>query len=139
MWCPKVSWRWRTSAPNRPQPKADVTAHVKRTLEVELPMEVAMIAELMTFMRDPSHEVRPTLRVTAQDEKCCAHAFLGESVEDSWGRIGIRAIVEGESDNFSITVDLPQRPAEDRTITMESAVRYSAEYGNPQCRKPDHS
>jgi hypothetical protein len=76
--------------------------------------------------------------MTAQDEKCRAHAFRGEGVEDSRSRIGIRSIVKSESDDFSIAIDLSQRSTEDRTIPMKSAVRYSAEYGYSHCRKPDH-
>jgi hypothetical protein len=95
---------------------------------VELLVEVAVIAHLMAFVGDPSHQLRPPLSVAAQDEKSGAHTLFREGVENERSRVGIWTVVERERHDFSVTVDLAQRTTEDRTIAVKCAVRGSAQY-----------
>src|ERR1700755_898560 len=97
-----------TGALDRPDPQPNVAAYIKGTLELQLPVEVAVIAELMSVVRDPAHDLRPAFGVTAEDEEGCPHSFLGQRVENSRSGIRIRPVVEGERDDLAGALDLSE-------------------------------
>src|ERR1700737_1799125 len=70
----------RTGASDRTEAQPNVTVHVERTLEVELLVEVAVIADLMPLVRDPSHKLGPALSGAAEEEKRPAPTFFNEGV-----------------------------------------------------------
>ena len=102
-------------------------------------MEVPVIPNLVTFVGDSSHQLRPALGVAAQDEERGAHTLFRERVEDERSGVGVGAIIECESHGFAVTVDFPQRAAEDWAIAVKRAVCGSAYYCDSKCGKRDHS
>jgi hypothetical protein len=128
VWGAKIPRRRRARTSDRAESKPDIAVHVKRTLEVELLVEVSMIADLMPLVRDPSHQPRPALSVAAEDKKGRAHTLFREGVEDGRSSVRIWTVVEGQCYDFAVTVDLSQRTAEDGTIAVKRAVCGSADY-----------
>jgi hypothetical protein len=102
-------------------------------------VEVAVIAELMSLMRHPMNKLGPPLGVTPENEEGGAHALLGECVQDARRRVWIWTVVERESNYFAIALDSAQRRSEDGAVTVEGTVYGSAEDGDSQCCKRDHS
>src|SRR5690242_5161977 len=103
-------------------------------------VEVAVVAQLMAFGRDPPHQFRPPLGVTAEDEEGRTHALFPQRVENKWCRIGIRPVIKRQGHHFTVAWDLAESGTEEWTVAMERAVNgRSANHGNPEYRKTNHS
>ena len=65
--------------------------------------------------------------MSAENEERRLDAARAERVENRRRRVRIRAVVEGQRDGPVVRAKLGDRPAEDRTIAVEGAVRRAAE------------
>jgi hypothetical protein len=139
MWSAEITGRRRTRSLDRPDSQPNVAAHVEGTLELELAMEVAVIPELMAFLRHAPHELGPTLGVTSQDEKRRMDSFFGERVEDQRSGIWVRAIIEGERDDFPFASNSSEGRTKERTVTVKRSVHRPAYHRHSQCCVTDHS
>ena len=102
-------------------------------------MEVAVISELVAFLRHAPHELRPPLGVTSQHEESRVDSFFRERVEDQRSGIGIRTIVECQRHNFPIAGDSAQGGTKERTVTVKRTVYSPSNHRHSQCSVTDHS
>ena len=102
-------------------------------------MEVAVIPKLVALLRHASHESRPPLSVTPQNEKGGVHSFFREGVEDQGSGIGIGTIIESERHDFPIAGNSAKRWAKEWTVTVKRTVHSPAYHRHSQCCVTDHS
>src|SRR5206468_10568682 len=93
MWRTEIARRRRASPLDRPDSQSNVATHIERTLELQLSVEVSVIPELMTFVRDTSYELRPALGVTSQHEESRSNSLFGESVEYQRRCVRVRSVI----------------------------------------------
>src|SRR5438105_7274429 len=125
--------------PYGPQPEPHVAADEERSAEGVLEVEVTVIPDLMAFVRDEQHEIRPALGVAAENEKRRAHVLFAQDVENSWGRVRIGAVVKCERDDLVAGVEPAERTAEYRTVPVVRAVHQSPQNCESEYYRKDHS
>src|SRR5215210_7426217 len=135
----EISRRWRARASDRTDAEADVAPDIERALELKLPVEVPVIAKLVSLGRNPPHQLWPTLGVTPQHEKRRAHAFLGEGIQNQGRRVWVRSVVEGQRNDLPITLDPAQSRTEERAVAVKRAVDGAANHRYTKCCKSDHT
>ena len=102
-------------------------------------MEVAVIADRVSFVGDTLHEIRPLLGVATQDEESRLDPSRGECVEDQRSGVGVRSVIKGERDRAVTRRHASNRSAEDPAVTMESTVRGAAEDDSGGAEPDDHT
>jgi hypothetical protein len=129
----------RARPPDCPNSKTNIAAHVERALELQLAVEVAVIAELMSFVGDAPHELGPAFGVTSEHEESGPHTLCGQRVENYRGCVGIGAIIEGQRHDLLVALDSAERGTEQRTVAVKGTVDGSADYRHSQSCIADHS
>src|SRR5215471_20870434 len=91
-------------------------------------MKVAVVRDGMSFDRDASHEIGPSLGMAPENEECRLDAASGEGIEDRRRRIRVGTIVERQRNGALTrrTGRTRQRSTEERTISMKCTVRGTA-------------
>src|SRR5262245_19033238 len=120
-------------------PAREIVSDVRRRLEVQLAVEVAVIANRVAFIGDAFDQIRPALRVSSENEKGRLHPASAKRVENRRCRVGIGPVVEGERNSAAARRELANRAAEERTVTMEGAVRRAAEENGRGAEGEDHT
>src|ERR1700730_3466891 len=122
-----------------PNAETNVPAAVERAPELELAVEVAMIAKLVALLRHPPYQLGPAFGVAPEYEESRPDSLLGERVEDQRSCLGVRPVIEGQCHDSPIARNPAQRRAEERTIPVESTMHHSAYNRDSQRCVPDHS
>src|SRR5690348_8662399 len=106
---------------------------------MQLAMPVAVITELMTFLRHAPDELRPAFRMAAEDEEGGAHPFVPQDVEDGWRRVRVRTVVEGDADGIAARRKPVQHRSEHPRVPVPGAVRREPRRGDAGRRERDHT
>ena len=96
----------------------------------------------MPFVGDARHQFRPSLGVPAEDEERRFDVARFERVENQRRRVRIGAVVEREGDRGSTAVTRANSrngTPEDRTVSVERAVRRAAYDGDADAELQDHT
>jgi hypothetical protein len=70
------------SAGDRVRPELEISSHVTRAAEVQLPVVKAVVPESMAALRDATREVRPLFHVPPEQKERSGHFFRGEDVKN---------------------------------------------------------
>ena len=89
---------------------------------MELPMEVSVVADLMTFVQRALDELRPALGMRAEDEERGLHVMLAELVEEPGSCIRVGTVIEGERHIIGILRKMCEHTAEDAAVSMKCAA-----------------
>ena len=122
-----------------PLAEYDVTPDVARQLEVQLPMEVSVIAHLMPFVNRAMNELRPPLGVAAENEERRVHAVLRKRIENRRSGVGIRTVVERERDLPLFGREMSDHGPEDEAVPVERAVYGTTQHGKSECSGQNHA
>ena len=106
--------------------ECDVASHVMWRAEMQLAMKIPVIAELMSFANGTMYEVRPTLRMAAENKKRGAHTVLAECIENPRRRIRIGTIVERQRDFALVRRKVSEHGTENETISVKRSVYRAA-------------
>src|SRR5687768_10225999 len=140
MRCSKVPGCWRACAPDRANPQPDVTRHVKGAAKLQLAVEVAVVAELVSLVRDSPHQIRPALRMAPENEKSCPDILFRENVENDRCRLGIGSVVEGERHDFLLfALNAAERTTEQRAVSVKGSMHRAAQDRCSERGVSDHS
>src|SRR5690348_16542577 len=93
----------RTRPLDCPLAENDIALYVRRRLEVQLSVKVAVIADLVSLTQHAMNELGPALGVRSENEESGFDVVFCERVENARCRFRIRTIVKCEGNATSIT------------------------------------
>ena len=102
--------------------KQHVPPNIARGLEMQLPVKVSVISDLMTFAHRAMHELRPAFGMSSQNEKRCLHAKLGQRVENAGRRVRVWAVVERERDLLVLGRKVTEHRSKHEAVAVECPV-----------------
>src|SRR6266540_1641949 len=135
----KEAGRRRASPANGSQAEAYVASDVEGSLVCVLPVEVAVIPDLVAFSRGAQNELGPTLGIAAENEERRPHVFLCQCIQNLGRRVRVRAVVESERYDLLVRREPPERGSEDGTVPVECSVSRGPDRRDRECRSDDHS
>jgi hypothetical protein len=112
----------RTGSLDRALAQPQIALHVERRFEMQLPMKVSVIAELMALGHRAMHDVGPALSVSSKNEERCLNAELAERIENSRSCVGVWPIIERER-NFALSRwQMSENRSEDFAVAVKRSV-----------------
>ena len=106
---------------------------------MKLAVPVAVIAELMSFVRHLPNQLRPPFGMLTEHEEGGVDVFAAQHVENDRGRTGIRPVVEGDADDGVGVRKAIERGRDNPRVAMPGAVRRESRGYEAGRGQPDHT
>ena len=139
MWWPEEPWSFATGPLDSALTQLDIALYVRWRLEMELSVEVSVIADLMTFACDAPNQIGPSLGVCAKNEEGRFHPVLSQSVENSRCGIRVGPVIERERNCAACAGKLAEYGAKNAAVAMKHSVCGSADQSQADRSGQNHT